>query len=490
MEEKRIDIKTATADGQPVRRNFRSDFDMLLEMRDPATGDLIGWPECDWRARFYTRTPSNAYEASCIGGRYVNCFIDEGRLHVVFDSHRLEAGWLTVKFEWELPNGIYPDGFQHVCDPVKLNVELVRGRGDDITPIEAQMLLPYIKGEPFRFEDFTAEQLEALRGPKGEQGERGEQGPKGDPGPQGEQGEPGPQGERGDTGPQGERGHKGDKGDPFTYSDLTNEQKTELMSLVAESKEDAFTLSDDLVMSPERQLSVTDKAKRVVFIDRWNALVSPAVGHNSKTGLFSCNGLTDITYEEAIKIEAYGKVILDSACYANNGVAIRTNLPPKGYSTMAPGNVANLFYNQAELEVANVSSYQERNVDWTRKQAFGITVPNNYIAGMFGRCRKLHTILGGLSCVNRTTPITGVFAECYELRNLSIFNLHTNLEIKDSPLLSHASVKCIIDERRDTNAITVTVHPDVYAKLTDPNNTEWHALLLAAVARNISFATV
>lgn len=262
------------------------------------------------------------------------------------------------------------------------------------------------------------------------------------------------------------------------------------MSLVAESKEDAFTLSDDLGMSPERQMSVTDKAKRSVFIDRWNALVSPAVGHNSKTGLFACNGLTDITYEEAIKIESYGKVLLDSACYANNGVAIRTNLPPKGYSTMAPGNVANLFYNQAELEVANVSSYHERNVDWTRKQAFGITVPNNYIVGMFGRCRKLHSIIGGLSCVNRTTPITGVFAECYELRNLSIFNLHTNLEIKDSPLLSHASVKCIIDERRDTNAITVTVHPDVYAKLTDPDNTEWHALLIAAVARNISFATV
>ena len=53
------------------------------------------------------------------------------------------------------------------------------------------------KGEPFRYEDFTPEQLEALRGPQGEQGipgVPGEPGPQGTPGIQGPQGEQGPQG--------------------------------------------------------------------------------------------------------------------------------------------------------------------------------------------------------------------------------------------------------------------------------------------------------
>lgn len=88
------------------------------------------------------------------------------------------------------------------------------------------------KGDPFTYEDFTAEQLEALRGPQGIQGERGETGPQGAAftyedftpgqleglrGPQGETGPAGPQGpqgEKGDTGATGPQGPKGDKGDP------------------------------------------------------------------------------------------------------------------------------------------------------------------------------------------------------------------------------------------------------------------------------------
>lgn len=49
------------------------------------------------------------------------------------------------------------------------------------------------KGEPFRFEDFTPEQLESLK-------------------------------VKGDTGPAGQPGVKGDKGDAFTYADFTQEQ--------------------------------------------------------------------------------------------------------------------------------------------------------------------------------------------------------------------------------------------------------------------------
>lgn len=87
------------------------------------------------------------------------------------------------------------------------------------------------KGDAFKYTDFTAAQLAALKGPKGdtgEQGPRGEQGPqglKGDVGPQGERGLRGLQGATGATGPQGERGPqgatgpqgpKGDKGEQGT----------------------------------------------------------------------------------------------------------------------------------------------------------------------------------------------------------------------------------------------------------------------------------
>ena len=107
------------------------------------------------------------------------------------------------------------------------------------------------KGDPFTYNDFTAEQLAALVGPQGPAGEKGdtgdvgpqgpqgiqgEQGPagadgakgdKGDPGDIGPQGPQGPAGEKGDpgeTGPAGADGAKGDKGDAFTYADFTPEQ--------------------------------------------------------------------------------------------------------------------------------------------------------------------------------------------------------------------------------------------------------------------------
>lgn len=69
------------------------------------------------------------------------------------------------------------------------------------------------KGEPFVYEDFTAEQLELLRGPQGETGEVGPQGERGEKGERGEQGIQGIEGPRGETGPRGLQGERGEKGD-------------------------------------------------------------------------------------------------------------------------------------------------------------------------------------------------------------------------------------------------------------------------------------
>ena len=78
------------------------------------------------------------------------------------------------------------------------------------------------KGDPFTYNDFTAEQLAALvgpQGPAGEKGDKGEQGPQGiqgEQGPAGADGAKGDKGDKGDPGIQGEvgpQGPKGDKGD-------------------------------------------------------------------------------------------------------------------------------------------------------------------------------------------------------------------------------------------------------------------------------------
>lgn len=80
------------------------------------------------------------------------------------------------------------------------------------------------KGDAFLYSDFTQEQLNALKGPKGDTGEQGIPGEKGDKGEQGDVGPKGDTGAKGDKGDKGDKGSKGDKGDAFTYNDFTSAQ--------------------------------------------------------------------------------------------------------------------------------------------------------------------------------------------------------------------------------------------------------------------------
>lgn len=76
---------------------------------------------------------------------------------------------------------------------------------------------PGPKGNPFQYEDFTPEQLEALK----IKGDKGDPGPRGLPG---ENGEPFTYNDFTQDQLEALRGPQGIKGDPFRYSDFTQEQ--------------------------------------------------------------------------------------------------------------------------------------------------------------------------------------------------------------------------------------------------------------------------
>ncbi|MDE5645380.1 MAG: hypothetical protein K2I45_07025, partial [Muribaculaceae bacterium] len=158
-----MEIKTE----ETRRVNHMSDFDAILRLTD-CRGNDIGWPECDWRARFWSASKSNAYEASCIGGECRNCFNDGGRIHVVFKDHRMGVGTLQCRLTLDLPDGIYPDGIRRDVSPAPLGVELVNGAGDCPTTAEIEMLLPFIKGdqgEKMTYADLTEDDKRDLISP-------------------------------------------------------------------------------------------------------------------------------------------------------------------------------------------------------------------------------------------------------------------------------------------------------------------------------------
>lgn len=154
-------------------KNYQSDFNFILKLytvlKDKDGKEVsrteLSWPDYDWTAKFWTSSKPNAYTASCIGGVCTNCRNSDGKVLIVVNDHHMGLGTLKVDFKAELPRELYPDGSERNVVPGDLDIELVRGAGDFPSDFEAELLLPYIKGDAFTYDDFTPEQLADLRRP-------------------------------------------------------------------------------------------------------------------------------------------------------------------------------------------------------------------------------------------------------------------------------------------------------------------------------------
>ena len=77
---------------------------------------------------------------------------------------------------------------------------------------------------------------------------------------------------------------------------------------------------------------------------------------------------------------------------------------------------------------------------------------------------------------------SGTFVGCVKLRNVEIKKLKVNVQFPDSPNLSLESTTYMVENAANTAPITITLHPDAYARLTDE-------IITAATAKQINFAT-
>ena len=119
---------------------------------------------------------------------------------------------------------------------------------------------------------------------------------------------------------------------------------------------------------------------------------------------------------------------------------------------------------------------------------------------MFNGCYALHTVIGVLGDSDSNREI--LIGNAPKLVKLRINRLARNLDIRYSPLWSLESVSYTIENAgNNTTAITITVHADVYAKLTGDTTNEaaaaltadelsqWQALLTKAAGKHIAFAS-
>lgn len=427
-----------------MKINYKSDFDFILRLTD-CKGVNIGFPDFDWEAKFYTNSKANAFVASSRNGKTVNCFNDEGQIHVVVDGHKMGIGNLNVEMRMELPNDIYPDGVQNDVQPMPLDIELVSGQGDCPTTAEIEVRLPYING------NITDELLAYIKKEIDKKADRTEL--------------------------------SNIIGDP-TEEEIENISPT----LVTEALRKVPQL-----LTPDEQAQVKQNigvSKMELFIDLWNTACGIWGRYNKETGYFELNSITDITYEEALII-FFHTISFSMQC--SNRIStvkdIRTNLPlqinpdPNGINTIQ--SFRYFCSNNNNLEVLNFSTFSGSRIS----PNLGEDAYQANVHIVYG-CPKLKRIVGNFSLFNATKNMWP-FNMLPELEEVNISHLYTGtLHLEMLPKLNLNSFSYLVNNKYQNADPTVMVHPSVYTKLTDETNTEWHQVLLDAADKNITFATI
>lgn len=411
---------------QPIYH--KSEYDFILRLKD-GSGKYIPWPDHDWVARFTTAGRFRGLTASCFGGVCRNCFRDGDEIHIVADRHNLPPGVVSVEFTSIIPNEDYPDGVQSVVQKGVLDLNLTNEATPMPEAFEVELLLPYIKGDKgdaFTYEDFTPEQIAELQKPATDKAAEVTEALK------------------------------------KVAGQLKGYAKTEEL----QKKQDALSVTEDLRLTDEGLLGLTEMAKKRLFIDLWNKACQVdglfwgaariVVGrYNEATGFFELNGLTDITYEQALVIyDQYVSGLSLRYCRTNLQSFTNTN-----NFSLVHGIETEVIHGTEKSYIKNFNAANSTKIREVKYIEFSM-LNSSQFQGM----SALETIEG------IRVSAKGTFS------------------VKECPKLNVRSVKALVDANPEGN--TIQTHPDVYAKLTNPENAEWFAVLEAALAKNISFATV
>ena len=226
----------------------------------------------------------------------------------------------------------------------------------------------------------------------------------------------------------------------------------------------------------DREIAV---AKRQVFVDLWNEAVGEYGSYNAATGMFSLNGLTDITYAQAVTIynqtsQFMGAMQTGKYSYCS----FRTNIPNKSvYNSQSGASFTYAFRNNTAVEVI-AGNYGTS----------GIT-PTSLIDAFYG-CTSLRTIDMVLNCNSITTQTnfsSSVFGRCAALEEVRLRNVRVNVDLSACPNISYDSLAYLVHNRPSgmvyENSITVYVHADVWSKLNhgDVGQDPWNALRVEAM---------
>ena len=237
------------------------------------------------------------------------------------------------------------------------------------------------------------------------------------------------------------------------------------------------TAQDELTTSINNLTTVlnTQQGNRALY-------VAAGAVYNEKTGFYELNGLTDITEEQMKVIYVQTHHVTRQTSFAAslaNTNSIRTNYPLKVVGGYRHIDVHAMFAGCVSLEVAALG------IDVNK-----IIYPSD-TSYLFQNCKKLKKVIGimRMDYASSSEKYNNMFYQCFALVSVSLRGVKYDISFSNSPNISINSLQFLITSASNASPITVTVHSDVYAKIQDESNADWHALIEAATAKQITFAT-
>lgn len=271
-------------------------------------------------------------------------------------------------------------------------------------------------------------------------------------------------------------------------------KKTDTSEL--ETKQDSLTSTADIIVDGT-QLSLSEQAKRAVFNDMWDSAWGgygkyDPVNAPDPQHPYMGNEIW-MTYEEAAAIyqRSYAQN-LSSLENVYKGYRLPTVLPLRIPTHEVKGT--GVFQSASGITRVSIIGPQ-----------YGTVINLSEASSMFANCTSLEEVVCNthiLHAAYHSVPPADIFYNCIKLKEIRFYCDKVGFDIHWSPLLSLASVQSFIPPKAVPNGATITVHPDVYAKLTgdttneaaaaltDEEATAWQQVLADAVEKNISFATI
>lgn len=227
-----------------------------------------------------------------------------------------------------------------------------------------------------------------------------------------------------------------------------------------------------------RRLFITAGAKYndtgadIIQTTEWNEDVTHKAGH------YYLNGIGDITETEMMYIYNAGRFTL-SDTYRTSAFdpAIRTIMPARGGYTQSYIAISlnNSFYGCTKLEIIRFTLGVE-------EYALSVNDLTRTFSGL-SKLRQVRQIIS-IGNIKSVEKVALAFAGCSSLKEVRLKNLKVSISISDSPFFSKASVLYMISNATPTDAITITLHPDAFARLADDAD-----VVAALEAKNAELAT-